>query len=97
MAKEYFECFAGQTCGALHDYQAAEFFQRDRRESLKKHRQDKGQAALLDAFLSALHQGAPPPMSPEAVFESSLLTLAAHQSLVSRQSVTMNELRQLIV
>ena len=93
MGKEHFECFSGQTCGALHDYRDAEFFQRDQQERWGRHAQDKGQAALLTAFLAALRQSTPPPMSAAGVLESSLLTLAAQASLVQRAPVRLADLR----
>ena len=97
MGKEHFECFAGQRCGALHDFRAADFFDRNRQEHCPKHRQDKGQAALLEAFLGCVRGESPPPMRVEDVLESSLLTLAAQQSLVSRQPVALADVRKLIL
>lgn len=94
LGKEQFECFSGQMCGALHDYKSAEFYHQARRERLAPHRQDKGQAGLLAAFLAALRNGAPPPRRPEDILESSLLTLAAQESLISRQPVSVAKLRQ---
>jgi predicted dehydrogenase len=94
MGKEYFECFAGQACGALDDYRSAEFYQADRRTSCPKHGQDKGQSALMDAFIRSLREGAPPPIRPEDLLESSVLTLAAQQSLLTRQSVAVANLRR---
>ena len=96
MAKEHFECFAGQSCGALHDYRDAEFFHGSRTEKLGRHTQDKGQGALLAEFLRSLREDGAPPMKPEEIIESSLLTLAAQQSLTLRQPVRLAELRQLI-
>ncbi len=96
MGKEHFECFSGQTCGAIHDFRDADFFQRDRHERFGRHPQDKGQAALLDAFLQCLRQGTPPPTRVEDILESSLLTLAAQQSLVLRQPVNVADLRKVI-
>jgi polar amino acid transport system substrate-binding protein len=93
MPKEYFECFAGQACGSLHDYRAAEFFQGPRRTACARHAQDKGQAALLDAFLAGIRSGGPSPMRPEDILESSVLTLAAQQSLLTRQPVQVSVLR----
>ena len=97
MGKEHFECFSGQTCGAIHDFRDADFFQRDRHERFGKHAQDKGQSALVEAFLECLRRGTPPPMRLEDILESSLLTLAAQQSLVLRQPVNVADLRKVIV
>ena len=93
LPKEQFECFSGQTCGVLQDYRGAEFFRGSSREQAGRHAQDKGQAALLDAFLHSL-RGGPVAMKPEDVLESSLLTLAAQQSLAQRQPVQLAELRR---
>jgi predicted dehydrogenase/threonine dehydrogenase-like Zn-dependent dehydrogenase len=97
MGKELFECFAGHACGAIHDYRDAEFFQQQRDERMGRHSQDKGQAALLNSFLHCLAAGQPPPAKPEDILESSLLTLAAQQSLLERRPVALSELRKLLV
>ena len=96
LPKEHFECFSGQSCGVLSDYRDAEFFRGSNREQNGRHAQDKGQAALLDAFLLSL-RGGPVAMKPEDVLESSLLTLAAQQSLVRRQPIQLEELRRSIL
>jgi predicted dehydrogenase len=97
MGKEYFEGFAAQCSGALHDFRSATFFQGDRREELGRHAQDKGQRALLEAVLASVASGGSPPMSPEAVFESSILTLAAQASLLTRKTVPLADLRREIL
>jgi predicted dehydrogenase/threonine dehydrogenase-like Zn-dependent dehydrogenase len=97
MGKEYFECFAGQKSGALHDFRDADFFERERQTRLGRRQQDKGQGVLLEAFISSVREGKPSPMRPEDILESMLLTLAAQQSLVSRQPVQVADLRKLIL
>ncbi len=94
LGKEYFECFTGQSCGTIDDFQAAEFFQGRDHQRLSRHAQDKGQAALLQAFIEALRHGTAPPASPEEMVESSLLTLAAQESLNKRQPISLAALRQ---
>jgi hypothetical protein len=84
-------------CGAIDDYRDAEYFERDRREQFGRRRQDKGQAALLDGFIRCLRDGKEPPMRVEDIMESSILTLAAQQSLGARQSVDVRTLRHLVV
>jgi polar amino acid transport system substrate-binding protein len=97
MGKERFECFTGQMCGSIDDYRTADFYHRDNHEHCSRHRQDKGQAALLDAFLDCLCRGTPPPMRVEDILESSLLTLAAQQGLELRQPVRLDDLRKQIL
>jgi predicted dehydrogenase len=94
MGKEYFECFTGQSCGSISDYRSAEFFHREEHDSCSPHRQDKGQASLLEAFIACLRQGGPPPMSPEQILESSILTLAAQHSLLTRTPVAVADFRK---
>lgn len=93
MPKEHFECFAGQTCGVIRDYRDAEFFRQEGQERAGRHAQDKGQSRLLECFIECLRDGGPTPMSPEAVVESSLLTLAAQESLLRRAPVDLADLR----
>lgn len=96
MPKEHFECFAGQSCASLLDYREAEYYRDDRKESSGRHAQDKGQSRLLDLFINSLRSGAPAPMSAEAVVESSLLTLAAQESLQRKAPVSLAEFRTLL-
>jgi predicted dehydrogenase/threonine dehydrogenase-like Zn-dependent dehydrogenase len=93
MRKEHFECFTGHACGAIDDYREAELFQGSRRAHFRGLGQDKGQAALLERFLSSLRNGSAPPMAVETIIESSLLTLAAQQSLEQRAPVLLADLR----
>lgn len=96
MGKERFECFTGRSCGTLLDYRDAEFFQQEREERFGRHAQDKGQGALLDSFVRSLIANQPPPARAEDLIESSLLTLAAQQSLLERRPVALQELRKLL-
>lgn len=92
MGKEYFECFAGPTCGTLQDFRGADFFVDARREQFGRHPQDKGQVALLDNFLRSLREKGPGPMKIEDILESSILTLSAQRSLIERQPVNVADL-----
>ena len=94
MAKEHFECFAGQTCGAIHDYREADFYRQERHERFGRHQQDKGQGRLLDRLIRSLLEGNPSPMIANALIESSLLTLAAQQSLLRQEPVALADLRK---
>ncbi len=93
MPKEYFEAFGEGWSGTIHNFEKADFFGASRRRSSKSLRQEKGQAALLDAFLySILHEG-PSPQPPSQILESSLLTFAAQLSLETKAPVQLGPLR----
>jgi polar amino acid transport system substrate-binding protein len=93
MGKENFECFIGRRSGVIHDFRSADFYHEERREQCPRHPQDKGQAALVDTFLKSLREGKPAPMRPEDILESSIITLAAQQSLASGQPISVAALR----
>jgi polar amino acid transport system substrate-binding protein len=94
VGKEHFECFTGATCGVIDDFHTADFYDREHHQRCPRHAQDKGQAELVDSFIKTLREGAPPPMRPEDVLESSLLTLAAQQSLITHCPVQLPGLRK---
>lgn len=93
MPKEYFEAFGEAWCGTIDDFKRADFLCGLRQRSQKRPRADKGQAALLQAFLDSILRGSPPPQLPTQVLESSLLTLAAQLSLETKTPVQLATLR----
>jgi predicted dehydrogenase len=97
MGKEFFEFFAGGFCGSLDDYRIAHFYTPKTHETLPRHVQDKGQGSLLDSFLSSVRAGSKEALSPGQILESSLLTLAAQQSLLTAETVSLENLRRELV
>lgn len=85
LPKERFEIFSGNACGVLDDFKRAQvFIGGETREHVLK-QQDKGQAAMIEAFVK---NG---PANVEEVFTSSLLTLAAQASLERQAPVDFAE------
>lgn len=97
MEKEHFELFTGTRCGSIQDYRSADFFRGNSREQRSRHAQDKGQAALLDLYLTCLRQGSASPVSHEDLVESSLITLAAQRSLLERRAFPLAEVRNVLI
>ena len=93
MPKEYFEAFGEGWSGTIHNFEKADFFGAARRRSWKSPRQEKGQAALLDAFLNSILRKGSSPQTPSQILESSLLTLAAQLSLETKAPVQLGPLR----
>ena len=57
-----------------------------RPERKKLFSQDKGQAAMVKEFLEGLKRGGPPLIAPGEIFRVAQVTLAAIDSLASRQA-----------
>jgi predicted dehydrogenase/threonine dehydrogenase-like Zn-dependent dehydrogenase len=94
VAKERFEVSCGDRTGLLDDFRSATVCSGTAapvKHTLKA--QDKGQAALLASFLAAL-DGGPPALQPEALFASSLMTLAAQSSLEQQAVVWLEDFHQ---
>jgi polar amino acid transport system substrate-binding protein len=87
LEKEYIEVYcAGQT-GILRDFRQLEIHGSGKPEKKKTLSQDKGQTAMIRAFLESLHQGGPAPIPLEDLLATTLATLAAEQSLRERAPI----------
>lgn len=85
-SKESVEVFcAGQTF-RIDDFRTLSVV-RNGKTRRQRGRQDKGHAAALAAFAAAVRAGGPAPVAEEAVFASSLATIAIRESLQSGQRI----------
>lgn len=89
LPKEYLEIHAGGTTTLLDNFEALIFFDRGSRKRLAM-RVDKGQRNMLDAFLRAVRTGAAMPIPLTALFDATLATLGAVESLRSGVEVRMD-------
>lgn len=87
MPKERVELFCGGKSGVLDDFRSLTIFDEKGAHTETLRAQDKGQRAMLAAFLEAVRGRKPFPVQPEEFFTSSRLTLAAQQSLDSCQLI----------
>jgi len=81
LPKERIEIFCGNACGVIDDFKHAKIFIGDTVREKSILQQDKGQSALIEAFVKN-H-----PLNPEEFLASSLLTLAAQASLERQTAV----------
>jgi predicted dehydrogenase/threonine dehydrogenase-like Zn-dependent dehydrogenase len=89
MAKEQIEMFGGGRSALLSDFRRLELFSGD--SGIRKVRlaaADKGQVAMLKAWVGGLASGVPC-VDTGALLDSSLATLAAVESLMTGQSVAL--------
>lgn len=87
--KERLEVHGGQRSAVLDDFRLLELFNGGRRERAKAWlRQDKGHAGEWEAFARAVRSGGPSPIPFEEIVESMRGALAARDSLVRREPVS---------
>ena len=79
--KERLEVFCGGGVLQLDNFRALNGYGWPGFTKLKLRRQDKGQSACAAAFIAAIQQGAPAPISAEEIFEVTAATFDAVESL----------------
>lgn len=83
MAKESVEVFGGGRCALINDFKETVFYTETGQIEVEKlPAQDKGQKAMLEAWLSGLRQGTPC-VSFECLMSNSLATILAVESLAT--------------
>jgi predicted dehydrogenase/threonine dehydrogenase-like Zn-dependent dehydrogenase len=86
--KERVEVFAGGRVAVLDDFRALELVHNGRRKMIRSRlRQDKGHAAIWQAFVDAIVKGGEAPIPYEHIFGVTQATFAAIQSLRSGEKV----------
>jgi hypothetical protein len=79
--KEYLEIFGGGMTAQLNNFESVIFFDDKRRKRVGLMGVDKGQQAELAAFVDAARTGAAMPIPVENIFDTTLTTLAAMDSI----------------
>jgi len=86
--KERVEVFAGGRVAVLDDFRSLEMVHNGRRKKISSRlRQDKGHAAIWQAFVDAILQGGQPPIPYDQLFGVTQASFAAVQSLRSGEKV----------
>ena len=87
LKKEYLEVFAGGRVAVLEDFKKLKCYDQDKNVlTVKLKAQDKGQKAMLAAWLKGLQSGIPV-LSSRLLLQESLATLAIVESLASGQEI----------
>jgi hypothetical protein len=83
--------FGGGRTARLHNFAELELFDGDGRRTVKAGL-DKGQRAEMEAFVEAVVSGGPMPVPVDVLFDTTLATLAAEESLRSGGPVAIADL-----
>ncbi|HEX7153280.1 MAG TPA: bi-domain-containing oxidoreductase [Thermoanaerobaculia bacterium] len=87
--KESVEAFGGGIAARLDDYRSLDVRQHAKATTLRSRlRQDKGHRGEWEAIARHLTQGGPPPIPFAEIVHSTKVTLAAYESLLSGETVT---------
>jgi polar amino acid transport system substrate-binding protein len=89
LAKEYLEVNRAGVSGILKDYKEVEIYGKGKPERKKLLNQDKGQAAMVKAFVDVVKNGGLPPISPREIFAVTRATFKAMESLRTHESFTL--------
>jgi len=90
-SKERVEAFSGGMVAVLEDFRRLELVRHGRKQVIRSFfRQDKGHRAELEAFASAIRNGAEPPFPLEDIVAVTLATLRAAESRTSGQPVAVD-------
>lgn len=89
LAKEYAEIYKGGTAARLIDYKELEILGGPKRLHKRLMSQDKGQKAMVEAFLAAVTDGQECPIPLKESLAATIATFGIIESLNTRQSVTL--------
>lgn len=87
LPKERIEVFSGGTAAVLDDFVSLVLHTKRGERTERLRQQDKGQRAMITAFIAATQGRGEFPLSADAVLTSTLLTLAAQESLITGKPV----------
>lgn len=86
--KEYLEIFGGGTAAQLHNFESVTFYEGNRKRTVRS-KLDKGQKDEMEAFITAIRSGQPMPISTDSLFDTTLATLAAIDSITTGRPVAL--------
>ena len=92
LPKEFVEVFCGGTAIQLHDFEKVMVFEDTHHKTLKFGHHDKGQKEELKQFIDAANRGTAMPISISDIVDTTLVTLAAEESLRTGEKVKIAEL-----
>jgi predicted dehydrogenase len=85
--KEFIEVYGGGRTGQLHNFESVVIFEGNKRHQAKERGVNKGQQEEMRAFVQALKSSSAMPISADCLIDTTLVTLAAAESLQTGQTV----------
>ncbi|OGW36774.1 MAG: oxidoreductase, partial [Nitrospirae bacterium RBG_13_39_12] len=85
--KEYIEVYRAGLTGVLKDFKELEIYGSGKTFTKKLVSQDKGQKTMIKAYLDAIKQGKPSPISFEEIYSASLVTFKIKESIRTREGI----------
>ncbi len=97
-SKERVEVFAGGMAGVLTDFRTLEVHSDTQRFKPRKSMQaDKGHSRELAVFVDAIRRGEPSPISVESLFDTTLVSFAALESIQQGTPISIAQMRESVV
>lgn len=97
-SKERAEAFAGGTACVLEDFRSLVFHADGKgRKPMKLMKPDKGHAQEISLTVEAVRKGIESPISADSLFDTSLVSLAAVESITSGRVVSIPEMREALL
>jgi len=90
-SKEYLELFTGGKTIIMHDFKKLQIFNDSVTTKHAFLKQDKGHKAAWDAFIHAITQQAQPPISYEALLQTTYVTLACAESMHEKTPINIEK------
>jgi len=90
--KEFLEVFGAGKTIQLHNFEYLMLFEGNGQRKIKKGGLDKGQQAEMSVFIDAVKSGGPMPISMDSLIDTTLVTLAAAESLKTGMVVQLADL-----
>ncbi len=87
LPKEYFEIYSSGITGIIRDFKELNVYGTGRPYRKKFFNQDKGQAAMVKAFIESIKAGGKPVVGLDEIFGVTRATFAVMESIKSRRSV----------
>lgn len=85
LPKERLEIFTHGCAAVLKDFKQLQIYKNGKVAKENQFNQDKGQKAEVDAFLGAIAAGGPPPIAYDSLFNTSMVTFKALESITTGQ------------
>lgn len=89
--KEYLEVHGFGKSAIMDNFSKVELFEGNSRDKKKFKSIDKGQKNELNAFVHSVKEGGPMPFTIDELLDTTIVTLAIHQSIIENRKINLEE------